>query len=55
MLFDTDNVCVSSCHELYHSVFYRFWFLKRPDFRAIPKLIMDIFLQILDGNWLEDT
>ena len=49
----------SSCQELYHGIFfsffYRFRFRKRPDFRAISKPIMDIFLQILDENWLDDT
>ena len=40
------SLCLcSSCQELYHSV----------DFRAISKPIMDIFLQILDENWHDDT
>ena len=50
----------SSCQELYHSVFFPFFFTasvfeKKPDLRAISKPIMDIFLQILDENWLDDT
>ena len=49
----------SLCQELYHSVFFSFFLplpvLKTTHFRAISKQIMDIFLQILDGNGLDDT
>ena len=48
----------SLCQELYHSVFfpffYHFRFRKQPNFQAISKPIMAIFLQILDENWLDD-
>ena len=58
MLLDSQPLC-SSCQELYHSGFFPFFLtlpvLKTTDFRAISKPIMDIFLQILDENWLDDT
>ena len=60
MLLDTVKVCVSLCQELYHGVFFPSFFLPLPVLKttqiwAISKPIMDIFLQILDENWLDDT
>ena len=49
----------SSCQELYHRFFFPFFehfrFKKKHNFPVISKAIMDIFLQILDENWLDDT
>ena len=40
---------------LYFLFFYCFRFWKWPKSQAISKPIMDIFLPILDENWLDDT
>ena len=48
----------SLSQEFYHSVFFSLFYAsgfekKNPDFREISKPIMDIFLQVLDENWLD--
>ena len=49
----------SSCQELYHSVFFSFFFtasgFETTRFWAISKQIIDNFLQILDENGRDDT
>ena len=50
----SQSLC-SSCQQLYHGVFFNAsGFKNDPIFREISKPIMDIFLQILDENWLDD-
>ena len=41
--------------RLFFPFFLPLLVLKTTRFRAISKAIMDIFLQILDENWLDDT
>ena len=60
MLLDTVNVCVVCVRNYtvassFFPFFYHFQFRKPPDFRAISKSMVDIFLQILGENWLDDT
>ena len=55
----SQHLC-SSCQELYNCVFFSFFFtasgfVNNPIFGQFQKPIMDIFLQILDENWLDDT
>ena len=61
MLLDLVNVCGVRVRNYTTASFFPFFFflplpvLKRLDFWAISKQIIDIFLQILDENGRDDT
>ena len=56
MMLDRVNVCVTNDTTAYFFLpFLLLPVLKRTQRRAISKLIIDIFLQILDGNWIDDA